>query len=263
MATTIWNWALHNPDRALALVGVLIAVIAVVIAVIAIADVRRLFRELEHRDKTTQERTRTAILHELNNYGASITAFFRASQYIEFNPMDLNRESAMLLFMTFRVQQLLAPNDSKAELAELQKITRKQVEDAAQGYAEMIIGAGLGTLKKGYQINAPQKPMPEIGPLPEPLNSSPVDFSKHWSILDQTKAEFKASGRSGVVIFVESDDSYRVKLTAFLEKFNTKFDMSKPGVKPYLVIEHATEAKALYDLVLSYGLKAELIHPGQ
>jgi hypothetical protein len=101
--------------------------------------------------------------------------------------------------------------------------------------------------------------MPEIGPLPEPLNSSPVDFEKHWSILDQTKAEFKASGRSGVVIYVEADDAYRNKLAAFLARFNTKMDLKKPGVKPYLVIEHATQAKELFDLVIKSGLKAELI----
>lgn len=101
--------------------------------------------------------------------------------------------------------------------------------------------------------------MPEIGPLPEPLNSSPVDFSKQWSILDQTKADFKNSGRSGVVIIVEPDDEYRAKLSAFLAKFNTTMDMNQPNMKPQLVIEHATEAKALYDLVLKMGLHAELI----
>jgi hypothetical protein len=45
-------------------------------------------------------------------------------------------------------------------------------------------------------------------------------------------------------------------LTAFLAKFNnTKWDMKKP----YLVIEHATQAEALFNLVLKAGLKAELI----
>jgi len=101
--------------------------------------------------------------------------------------------------------------------------------------------------------------VPDIGPLPEPLNSSPVDLTKHWSILDQTKADFKASGRSGVVIYVEPDDPYRENLAAFLAKFNTKMDMTKPGLKPYLVIEHARQAKELYDLALKSGLKAELV----
>ena len=100
--------------------------------------------------------------------------------------------------------------------------------------------------------------MPDVGPLPEPLNSSPVDKTKHWTVWDQTKAEFKASGRSGIIINVEPEDAYRDKLTAFMTKFNTKFEMP-PGVKLYLVIEHATEPKALYDLALKYGLTAELI----
>ena len=101
--------------------------------------------------------------------------------------------------------------------------------------------------------------MPEVGPLPEPLNSSPVDFTKHWSTLDQTKADFKASGRSGVVIIVEPDDEYRAKLTAFLAKYDTTYDMSKPFQKSHLVMEHATQAKDLFDLVINAGLHAELV----
>jgi len=101
--------------------------------------------------------------------------------------------------------------------------------------------------------------MPEIGPLPEPLNSSPVDLSKHWTVLDQTKAEFKASGRSGIVIYVEAEEAYRDKLAAFLARFNTTMDLKKPFVKPYLVIEHATQAKELFDLAIKSGLRAELI----
>jgi hypothetical protein len=78
--------------------------------------------------------------------------------------------------------------------------------------------------------------------------------------LYQTKAEFKKSGRSGVVIIVDPDDEYRAKLTAFLAKYdtNTKWDMAKP----YLVIEHATQAEALSKLVLESGLKAELVTAG-
>jgi len=99
--------------------------------------------------------------------------------------------------------------------------------------------------------------MHEIGPPPEPINSAAVDFSKHWSILDQTKAEFKNSGRSGVVITIEPDDAYRAKLKAFLARLSTptqNWDMAKP----FLVIEHATEAERLFQAVLAAGLKAEL-----
>lgn len=99
--------------------------------------------------------------------------------------------------------------------------------------------------------------MPDIGPPPEPINNAPRDVSKHWSILDQTKAEFVKSRRSGVVIIIDPDDTYRAKLLAFLAKFDTptsNWDMKKP----FLVIEHATEAKQLYELVLAAGLRAEL-----
>jgi len=77
--------------------------------------------------------------------------------------------------------------------------------------------------------------------------------------LDQTKADFKASGRSGIVIVVEPDDDYRAKLAAFLARFNSKMDMNQPNMKPQLVIEHATEAKALYEYALKCGLHAELV----
>jgi hypothetical protein len=99
--------------------------------------------------------------------------------------------------------------------------------------------------------------MPDVGNLPEPLHSTPVDLTKHWSVLAQTKAEFKASGRSGVVLLEDPTDEYRAKLTAFLAKFNTTWDMKKP----YLVIEHEAEAKALFDLAIKAGLRAELIVP--
>jgi len=99
--------------------------------------------------------------------------------------------------------------------------------------------------------------MPKIGPVPDDVNV-PRDEEKHWSILDQTKAEFAKSGRSGIVIYVEPDEpdgEYKKKLTAFLGKFNTKME---PTTKPYLVIEHETQAKELFDLVTKAGLKAEL-----
>jgi hypothetical protein len=136
--TLACDWILNHADRILSL-------IAIVIAVIAIRDVRHLFR-------TTEERARTAILHELNNYGASMSAFYRACQAIDFQPGELDRESAALLFATFRVQQLLAPNATRQELSELQKATRKNVDDAALGYVELLISSGIGRLKNGYTL---------------------------------------------------------------------------------------------------------------
>ena len=99
--------------------------------------------------------------------------------------------------------------------------------------------------------------MPKIGPLPEPLDSIPVDLKAHWSVLDQTKAEFKKSGRSGVVIMCEPDPAYQEKLKAFLAKFDT--DWTWNAQKPFLVIEHETQAKELFDKIIAAGLKAELV----
>jgi hypothetical protein len=132
--TPLFYWILSYADRILAL-------IAIVIAVIAITDVRHLFR-------TTEERARIAILRELNNYGASMSAFYRACEDVEFRPGELNRDSAGLLFATFRIQQLLAPKATKVELAELRKTTRKGVDEAAHEYRELLISSGIANPKK-------------------------------------------------------------------------------------------------------------------
>jgi hypothetical protein len=136
--TPTWYWILNHADR-------ILSFIAIVIAVVAMLDVRHLFR-------TTEERARTAILRELNNYGASMSAFYRACQYIDFHPGELDRESAALLFATFRIQQLLAPNANKEDLSARQKATRRDVDDAARGYMEMLVSSGIGRLKAGYTL---------------------------------------------------------------------------------------------------------------
>ena len=128
-------WILNHADR-------ILSFIAIAIAAVAIFDVRHLFR-------TTQERARTAILQELNNYGVSMCAFYRACQYIEFHPGELDRESAALLFATFRVQQLLSPKATKEELSALRKTTRNQVDKAAQEYMDLLISSNIGKLKGG------------------------------------------------------------------------------------------------------------------
>jgi hypothetical protein len=99
--------------------------------------------------------------------------------------------------------------------------------------------------------------MPDVGPLPEPLNSSPVDPEKHWSVLDQTKAEFKASGRSGVVIIISGEQEYHDKLKRFLIPFQTNWEYNPK--KPFFVIQHDTQAKELFDKIIAAGLTAELV----
>jgi hypothetical protein len=100
--------------------------------------------------------------------------------------------------------------------------------------------------------------MPEITKPPEPINSMPVDLKKHWSILDQTKAEFQKTGRPGIVILIGEDAAARKNLADFLDKqFATKFDINTP--KPYLVIEHQTQAQDLYRIFHKAGFNVELI----
>src|ERR1022692_3507032 len=127
--TAACHWILNHADR-------ISSFIAIVIAAIAILDVRNLFR-------TTEERARTAILRELNNYGASMSAFYRACQYIEFLPGELDRDSAALLFATFHVQQLLAPKATKEELSGYRKNARNQVDEVARAYMELLISSGI------------------------------------------------------------------------------------------------------------------------
>lgn len=61
--------------------------------------------------------------------------------------------------------------------------------------------------------------------------------------------------------YVESENAYWEKLIQFLAKFDSKMDLAKSFVKPYLVIQHDTQAKELYDLAIASSLKAELVLP--
>jgi hypothetical protein len=94
-----------------------------------------------------------------------------------------------------------------------------------------------------------------VGNLPEPIHSIPVDLQNHWSILDQTKAEMRKAGRPGVVLLDKEDAEYKAKMAAFLARFNHKWDAKKP----YRVIQHDTESKALLNAAKKAGLDAELI----
>jgi hypothetical protein len=117
---------------------------------------------------------------------------------------------------------------------------------------------GTGSFpKEGIEPVGEDTHLQDVGNLPEPIHSTPVDLTKHWNVLAQTKAEFKASGRTGIVLLEDPTPEYRAKLAAFLARFNHKWEMKKP----YLVIEHETEAKALFDLAIKSGLRAELIVP--
>jgi hypothetical protein len=82
-----------------------------------------------------------------------MSAFYRECQFIEFHPDELDRESAASLFATFRVPQLLVPKATKEERSAQNKAMRKQVDETARGYREMLIRSGMGRRKEGYTLD--------------------------------------------------------------------------------------------------------------
>jgi hypothetical protein len=132
-----------------------IDIIAITIAVYALWDVRKLFRALEERDKTTEERVRMAFIKELQTTTMSMATFYRACQYIDFNPLDPDRDTSFAMLMTFRSYELLNPNATKAEKEAWRKDTREQMEKGAKGYSEMLLKADLGKLKPGFEFPTP------------------------------------------------------------------------------------------------------------
>ena len=150
-------WIINNFDRFLALVAILLALVGIVVAAVAMWDVRRLFKELESRDKNAEQRVRQAVLKELLTVTASFATFSRAAQFIDFHPGQPDKDTAIAMLMAFRIQQLIAPDAKKEEFAELRKTTRNQVEKEAAVWAQTIIDSGLGKLKDGWEFNQPSK----------------------------------------------------------------------------------------------------------
>ena len=145
-----WNLIVNNLDR-------ILAFIAVVIAAVAMIDVRRLFKELETRDVNTEERARQAILSELLKFTGSFATFSRAAQYIDFYEDQPDKQTAIALLLSFRLQQLLTPNAKDRELAEQRQKTRNTIEEGSREWAELIISCGIGKLKHGWDISRPAK----------------------------------------------------------------------------------------------------------
>jgi hypothetical protein len=144
-----WCWIVNNLDRILAL-------IAIIIATVAIVDVRRLFKDLEERDRNTEKKVRHAILMELLTHTSSFAAFSRAAQFIDFNKGEPDKQTAIAMLMSFHLEQLLAPPDATAEgLNHLRKSARDKMEQMAREYAETIISSGIGTLKDGWDFSQP------------------------------------------------------------------------------------------------------------
>jgi len=135
----------------------ILAFIAIVIAAIAMIDVRRLFKELETRDRHTEARIHKAVLKELLTHAASFAAFFRAAQFITFFPEQPDRETAIALLTTFHTQKLIAPDAKPEELAKLRQETREQIERESAAWAQLMIDSGIGKLKDGWEFNKESK----------------------------------------------------------------------------------------------------------
>src|ERR1700723_2683288 len=134
---TVLSWVASHLDRIFSLV-------AIVIAVIAMLDVRRLFKELERRDKDTEQKVRQALLKELLTHTASLASYSRAAQFIDFAEGQPDKQTSIAMLMTFRFQQVIAPEATNEELAELRRTTRNEIEAKSKEYAQAIISTGLG-----------------------------------------------------------------------------------------------------------------------
>jgi hypothetical protein len=138
---TVLPWTLEHLDRILAL-------IAIVVAAYAIWDVRKLFKELERRDQSTE----TRIRQEMLTHFASHATFAYASQFIDFIDGELGPEASIALLQAFHTQKLLAPKATKEELNALQKLTREQVGKEAVEWARLIVASGGGTMKPDWDL---------------------------------------------------------------------------------------------------------------
>lgn len=136
-----WYWSLDHLDR-------IFSIVAIVIATFAILDVRKLFRELEKRDKNTEMRIR----QELLTHFVSHATFAFAAQFIDFADGELGPEASIALLRTFHTQKLLAPKATKEELNALQKKTRDDVSKEAVEWARLIVASGGGTMKPGWDF---------------------------------------------------------------------------------------------------------------
>ena len=140
------HWLRENLDRVLAF-------IAIIIAVWAMIDVRRLFKELEFRDRNTEVSIRRAVLGELLTHTASFATFFRAAQFIDFSPHQPDKEASVAMLMAFRLQELVNPAADAKDRKELRKLTRDKIETQSAVWARLLIDNGIGTLKDGWTIN--------------------------------------------------------------------------------------------------------------
>jgi hypothetical protein len=125
------------------------AIFAIVLGLAGIARSDYLFHKLYKR----AERARRDVLKEMETVLLSYAAFSRAMQFLDLAPQELSQDGAFALLTSFYVQQQLHHGSAFAELAQIRKNTRNQMEKSAREYGEMLIKSGLATLKAGCDFN--------------------------------------------------------------------------------------------------------------
>jgi hypothetical protein len=127
-----------------------LATVAIVIGVAGIWRAEFLFERLNKRaDNMTDEFLRSAI-----TIAISYATFSRSLLGVELFSEELPKDGAFALLTTFYFQQVLHRGKMTSdEFNDLRKLTREQVEKGARGYAEMLVNAGLGKMKKGVEFN--------------------------------------------------------------------------------------------------------------
>jgi hypothetical protein len=151
---TIVGWIVNHLDRILSFLAIVLSLVAIVIAAFAIVDVRKLFKALEKRDRDTGKKVQHAVLTELLTHTASFAAYSRATQFIDFYDDQPDRVTAIAILMSFRLEQILAPDATKEGLAHLLRSSREMIEKKAGEYGADVVSSGMGKWNALYDAAA-------------------------------------------------------------------------------------------------------------
>jgi hypothetical protein len=135
----------------LAVAGTVLSVIAIVVGVGGIWRSEQLFRTLDNNLTRLIEDLKKNALQEATTVAGSYAAFTRALQFVELDAMELQKDAAFALLTQFRLQQLLHPEYTPAQHAELRKLDRANLGKAARGYVEMLLKSGMGKQKHEFR----------------------------------------------------------------------------------------------------------------
>lgn len=145
-------------DRGLSIISTALSVFAIILGVAGIWRAEYLFKKLNRALEHLVDTVRKDALRETITIAASYAAFTRSLQAVELDPMQLPQDGAFALLTAFHLQKLRNPQFTPEEFATLRSDTRRNVEKTARTYADLLVGSGLGKLKKGIELSDPSKP---------------------------------------------------------------------------------------------------------